>query len=418
MRLSKLFFKTLKEAPKDEVSINAQLLTKAGFIQKLSAGVYSFLPLGYRVLRKIENIIREEIDNIGGQELFMPALQSKEIWEESGRWQTADYLYKLKDRQEKEYALGATHEEVIVSIAKKYINSYRDLPLYLYQIQTKFRDELRPKSGLLRTKEFSMKDLYSFHADENDLRKYYEEAKESYFKIFKRCGFEKVILAEAGGGTFTSEYTHEFQIPTEAGEDTIIFCPKGDFAQNKEIADSKKGDKCPKCGAVLCDAKTIEVGNIFLLGTRFSEPMSLDFIDKGGVKKQVVMGCYGIGPSRVMGALVEVCHDAKGIIWPEAVAPFRVIIIEIEPKTAGNEKIKETAGRVYQDLQSNGVEVLYDDRKDVTAGEKFAEADLMGIPWRIVVSEKTMEQGKIELKNRAKDIADLITEKELIKRLC
>ncbi len=418
MRLSKLFLKTLKEAPKDEVSINAQLLTKAGFIQKLSAGVYSFLPLGYRVLRKIENIIRAEMNAIGGQELFMPALQSKEIWEESGRWQTADYLYKLKDRQEKEYALGATHEEVVVSIAKKYINSYRDLPLYLYQIQTKFRDELRPKSGLLRTKEFSMKDLYSFHADADDLKKYYEEAKESYFKIFKRCGFEKVILTEAGGGTFTSEYTHEFQIPTEAGEDTIIFCPKGDYARNKEIADSKKGDRCSKCGAVLCDAKTIEVGNIFLLGTRFSEPMSLDFIDKGGVKKPVVMGCYGIGPSRVMGALVEVCHDAKGIIWPEAVAPFRVIIIEIEPKTAGNEKIKETAGRVYQDLQSNGVEVLYDDRRDVTAGEKFAEADLMGIPWRIVISEKTMEQGKIELKNRAKDIADLITEKELIKRLC
>ncbi len=417
MRLSQLFLKTLKEAPKDEVSINAQLLTKAGFIQKLSAGVYSFLPLGYRVLRKIENIIREEMNAINGQELLMPALQTKEIWEESGRWQIADYLYKLKDRQEKEYALGATHEEIVVDIAKKYINSYRDLPLYLYQIQTKFRDELRAKSGLLRTKEFSMKDLYSFHADEDDFKKYYEKAKKSYLKIFRRCGFDEVIISEASGGTFTKEYSHEFQVPTPAGEDMVIYCPRGDYGQNKEIAQMKKGDKCQACGAVLEDAKTIEVGNIFPLGIRFSGPMSLNFVDRDGVKKPVVMGCYGIGPSRAMGALVEVYHDDKGIIWPESVAPYRVIIIEIEPKTVGAGKIQETAERIYQDLQAKGVEVLYDDRKDITAGEKFAEADLLGIPWRIVVSEKTIGQGKVELKKRDSDKAELLEEKELIKKL-
>ncbi len=415
MRLSKLFLKTLKETPKDEVSINAQLLTKAGFIQKLSAGVYSFLPLGYRVLRKIEDIIREEINNIGGQELLMPGLHTKEIWEGSGRWQTVDYLYKLKDRQGKEYALGATHEEVIVDIAKKYINSYRDLPLYLYQIQTKFRDELRAKSGLLRTKEFSMKDLYSFHADEDDLRRYYEEAKKAYLKIFARCGFDEVIVSEASGGTFTKEYSHEFQVPTPAGEDLVIYCPRGDYGQNKEVATLKKGGKCPKCGAVLEDAKTIEVGNIFPLGTRFSEPMSLNFIDKEGAKKPAVMGCYGIGPSRVMGALVEVRHDDKGIIWSEAVAPYKVIIIEIEPKIASREKIQETAGRVYQDLQKSGVEILYDDRKDKTAGEKFADADLLGIPWRIVISEKTLAQDKAELKKRSEKEAKLINKEEIAK---
>ncbi len=402
--MSQFFFKSVKEAPKDEISLNAKLLTKAGFVQKLSSGVYSYLPLGLRVLNKIENIIREEMNNIGGQELLMPALQAKEIWEESGRWGTADYLYKLKDRQKKEYALGATHEEVVSSIARKQIASYRDLPLYLYQIQTKFRDELRPKSGLLRTKEFSMKDLYSFHADEEDFKKYYEQVKKAYLKIFKRCGFEKVIVSEAGGGSFTEEYTHEFQIPTEAGEDTIIFCPKGDYAKNREISEYKKGDKCPLCGKDLEEKKTIEVGNIFPLGTRFSKPMAINFIGRDGKKKPVIMGCYGIGPSRVMGAIVEISHDKNGIIWPEETAPFKIHLIEL--KGASGEKI-------YQDLQKRGIEVLYDDR-DISAGEKFADADLIGVPYRIVMSEKTIRADKIELKKRNKGATKLIKEEEII----
>lgn len=343
------------------------------------------------------------MNNIGGQELLMPALQTKEIWEESGRWQTADYLYKLKDRQKKEYALGATHEEIISAIAKKYIASYRDLPLYLYQIQTKFRDELRPKSGLLRTKEFSMKDLYSFHVDEKDFKNYYEKVKKTYLKIFKRCGFEKVIVAEAGGGIFTKEYTHEFQIPTGAGEDTIIFCPKGDYSKNKEISKKKKGEKCPLCGKILEEEKTIEVGNIFPLGTRFSEPMAVNFIDRNGKKKPVIMGCYGIGPSRAMGAVVEIHHDKNGIIWPESVAPFKIHLLEL--KGASAEKI-------YKDLIKNGVEVLYDDR-DISAGEKFSDADLIGIPYRLVMSEKTLKQDAVELKKRNEEKVKLIKIKDL-----
>ncbi len=411
MRMSQFFFKSVKEAPKDEVSLNAQLLTRAGFVQKLSAGVYSYFPLGLRVLNKIENIIREEMNNIGGQELLMPALHPKEIWEESGRWKTADYLYKLKDRQGKEYALGATHEEVISDIARKYVSSYRDLPLSLYQIQTKFRDELRPKSGLLRTKEFLMKDLYSFHADEKDFKKYYEQVKKAYLKIFKRCGFEKVIIAEAGGGTFTNDYTHEFQIPTEAGEDAIVFCSKGDYARNREIADRKKGNKCPKCGAILKYAKTIEVGNIFPLATRFSEPMGVYFIDKNGKKKPVIMGCYGIGPSRVMGAVVEVYHDKNGIVWPDEIAPFKVHLILLENNR--NKKIKDTADKIYQDLQKKGIEVLYDEREKKTAGEKFADADLIGIPLRAVISEKTLKQDAVELKKRDEQKVKLIKIKDL-----
>lgn len=410
MKLSQLFTKTLREAPKDEVSVNARLLARAGFIQKLSSGVYSFLPLGFRVLRKIEAIIREEMNKIGGQEILMPALHPKEIWEETGRWDSADYLYKIKDRQEKEWALGATHEEVVTDIARRYINSYKDLPLAIYQIQTKFRDEMRAKSGLLRGKEFSMKDLYSFHADEEDRKKYYDKVKQSYLNILKRCGFEDVRVAEASGGSFSKEYSHEFQVPTEAGEDLIMFCAKCDFSQNKEICDLRAGAQCPNCGEKLKEEKTIEVGNIFILGKRYSEPMGLTFSDKNGNKKSVIMSCYGLGPSRLMGAIVEVYNDDKGIIWPEEVAPFKVLIVDVAEKN-------DTAEKLYQDLQEAGAEVLYDDRADKSAGEKFADADLLGIPWRIVVSKKTISERKFELKKRREKGTKLIDKKELLKKL-
>jgi prolyl-tRNA synthetase len=412
MRQSQLFTKTLKDEPKDEPSVNARLLTKAGFIQKLGAGIYSYLPLGFLVLKKIENIIRDEMNTIGGEELLMPALHPKEIWEETGRWRTADYLYKLKDRQKKEYALGATHEEVITDIARKYISSYKDLPLYVYQIQTKFRDELRPKSGILRTKEFSMKDLYSFHADEKDFRYYYEKVKSAYLKIFKRCGFDDIIVAEAGGGIFTEERTHEFQIPTKAGEDIIIFCPKCGYAKNKEIAERCAGQKCPLCSAVLKEAKTIEVGNIFPLGARFSAPMSLSFTDKNGKKQGIIMGCYGIGPSRMMGAVVEVHHDKNGIIWPIAVAPFQAHLLKIKNQKS-KVKINEFADKIYNDLQKRGIGVLYDEREDKTAGEKFADADLIGIPYRLVVSEKTLQKDCVEIKKRDDKKIKLIKIKDL-----
>lgn len=410
MKQSLLFAKTLKNVPKDEASTNAQLLIKGGFIHKLGGGIYSYLPLGFRVLKKIENIIREEMNAIGGQELLMPALHPKEIWEETGRWQSADYLYKLKDRQEKEYALGATHEEVITDIARYYISSYKDLPLYLYQIQTKFRDELRPKSGLLRTKEFSMKDLYSFHATEDDRKKYYEIVKKSYLKILKRCGLE-AIVAEASGGTFSKVYSHEFQVPTKGGEDVIYFCPNGDFSQNREIAERKSGEKCPKCGAILKEAKTIEVGNIFTLGTKYSAPMKALFTDKDGSKKPVIMSCYGIGPSRVMGAIAEVYHDKNGIIWPEETAPFKIHLVPLESKNEA--RIEATAEKIYQDLQEKGVEVLYDERKNMTAGEKFADADLIGIPYRLLISEKTIGQDCAEIKKRDEDKIKLIKIQDL-----
>ncbi len=411
---SQLFTKTFKNVPKDETSVNAQLLIKGGFIQKLGAGIYSFLPLGFLVLKKIEKIIREEINAIGGQELLMPALHPKEIWEETGRWQSADYLYKLKDRQEKYFALGATHEEVITGIIRNYVSSYKDLPLAVYQIQVKFRDELRAKSGLLRTKEFIMKDMYSFHADEEDFKKYYQTVKKAYSKIFKRCGFN-TIIAEASGGVFSKEYSHEFQIPTAAGEDLVYFCPKGDFAQNKEIASRKTGENCPSCGSTLEEAKTIEVGNIFTLGTKYSEPMKAFFAGENSSKSPIIMGCYGIGPSRVMGAAVEVYHDDNGITWPEEIAPFKVHLILLEGKQAGK-KIKVAADEVYQDLQAKGIEVLYDEREEKTAGEKFADADLIGIPCRAVISEKTGTD-KIELKKRGEVNAKLISKKDFIKHV-
>lgn len=413
MRQSQLFTKTLKNAPKDEVSVNARLLTRAGFIKKLGAGVYSFLPLGLLVLKKIENIIREEMNAIGGQELLMPALHPKEIWEEAGRWQTADYLYKFADRQGKYFALGATHEEVITDIARKYISSYKDLPLVLYQIQVKFRDELRAKSGLLRTKEFLMKDLYSFHAAEEDRQRYYEIVKKAYLKIFKRCGLE-AIVTEASGGIFSKEYSHEFQVLADSGEDIIYFCPGGDFSQNKELTGPGAGGKCPVCGKVLKEASAIEVGNIFTLGTKYSEPMKAEFLDEKGRKKPVVMSCYGIGPSRVMGAIVEVSHDAKGIIWPKEAAPFDVHLVRLDG--GGSREIKDTADKIYQDLQKKGVEVLYDEREDKSAGEKFNDADLIGIPLRLVISEKTLQKDCIEIKRRDDQKIKLIKIQDLNKR--
>jgi len=418
MRMSQLFTKTLREAPKDEVSVNAQLLIRGGFIKKLSAGVYSFLPLGLIVLRKIENIVREEMNNLGGQEILMPVLHPREIWEEAGRWETADYLYKLKDRQGSEFALGATHEEVITDIARKYINSYRDLPLLVYQIQTKFRDELRAKSGLLRGREFSMKDLYSFHEDEEDRKKYYNTVENSYLKILKKCGFKDIIVAEASGGSFSKEYSHEFQIPTIAGEDLIIFCKSCGFAQNKEICDLRQEGVCPNCEKELKEFKTIEVGNIFALGANYSKPMSLSFLDRSGMTKPVIMGCYGMGPSRLMGAAIEVHHDHRGIIWPEEITPFGVVVIQIESKNeAINEKIKKTAEKVYKKLQEKGVAVLYDERENKGAGEKFMEADLIGIPWRVVVSERTVAENKIEIKNRNEKEGALISESKLLKKI-
>ncbi len=417
MKQSELFTKILREDPKDEKSVNSQLLIRGGFIYKEMAGVYTYLPLGLRVLRKIENIIREEIEGIGGKEILMTVFQPKKLWEETGRWDRGigEVMYKCEEAGEV-LGLGPTHEEMLTDIVRHYVNSYRDLPLYLYQIQTKFRKELRVKSGLLRGREFGMKDLYSFHASAEDLKQYYQKAAQAYFRIFKRCGL-KVVLTEASGGDFTKDYTHEFQVLADGGEDTIVYCPKGDFAQNKEIAKLKNGDACPRCKGLLKEAKSVEVGNIFPLGVKYSEAMKAYFIDKDGQRKPIIMGCYGLGPSRTMGAIVEVNHDEKGIVWPKEVAPFRVHLIRIE----NSPTVEKAAEKLYQDLQKQGIEVLYDDRAERSAGEKFAEADILGIPCRMVISERTLAKKSLEIKKRDGQQTNLIKMSDIktqISKLC
>jgi prolyl-tRNA synthetase len=311
-------------------------------------------------------------------------------------------MYKCQEG-EKEIGLGPTHEEMVTDIIRRYVKSYDDLPVSVFQIQTKFRKELRARSGLLRGREFLMKDLYSFHRSEEDFRKYYQEVARAYFKIFERCGLH-AILTEASGAGFTKEYTHEFQVLSPGGEDTIIYCPREDFSQNKEIAQFKAGDKCPKCKSVLKEAESIEVGNIFPLGTKYSKAMNALFADEKGIKKPIIMGCYGIGVSRVMGAVAEVHHDEQGIIWPKEITPFKIHLIQIE----NTPNVEKTAVKLYKDLLKTKTEVLYDDRKEKSAGEKFADADLIGMPYRLVVSEKTLAKGSVELKKREEKTVKLI----------
>ncbi|MDP3244518.1 MAG: aminoacyl--tRNA ligase-related protein [bacterium] len=421
MLRTQLFAKTLKETSAEEQSVNAKLLLRAGFVDKEMAGVYTFLPLGLRVLRKIEQIIREEIQAIGGQEILMPALQPKETWQTTGRWDDFDALYKVQSHYDQQFALGPTHEEVVVPLVKKFIQSYKDLPAYLFQIQTKFRDEPRAKSGLLRGREFGMKDLYSFHANQEDLDAYYEKVKQAYLKIFARLGLE-VLVTEASGGTF-SKLSHEFQLLNEAGEDTVFYCASlaesrraCGWAQNKEIATVKQGDKCPACGKKIQKGQAVEVGNIFKLNTKYSAPFDLKFKDKDGQDKIVIMGCYGIGSTRLMGSIVEAHHDEQGVIWPATVAPFAVIIIPLAGKDE-SKRVEQTAKKIYQDLQDAGIEVIYDDRMDARAGEKFAEADLLGMPWRVVVSEKTLAKDAVELKRRGEEKIKLVEIKDVVKEV-
>lgn len=406
MRYSQIFGKAVREAPKDEIATNAKLLIRGGFIRKELAGVYNFLPLGFRVLNKISDIVRDEMNKAKGQELLLSALQNKENWKKTGRWNSFDALFKVQSRHEAEYALGPTHEEVLVPLVKQLISSYKDLPLYLYQIQTKFRDEPRAKSGILRGREFLMKDLYSFHPDEKDFESYYDVMRKAYKNVFARCGLD-AIETEASGGVF-SEFSHEYQVVTEAGEDEIIYCPGGDFSQNVEIAKVKEGKKCDLGHGKLIRAKAIEVGNIFPLKTRFSDAFGLTYKGKEGKEKPVVMGCYGIGISRLMGTIVEVHNDEQGIIWPESVAPYQVHLIHLGG-------VHSATPEVYERLQEVEVDVLWDDREDISAGEKFADYDLIGIPVRLVVSSKTVD--KVEWKRRDSEGTEILSIDEVINRL-
>ena len=394
MLQSRLFTKTLKNFPKDEESVNAKYLIRAGYVRKLSSGIFSYLPLGLRVLNKISQVVREEMDAIGAQEILMPALVAKRYWVKSNRWKVP-VVYKVEAGDD-EFGLGWTHEEVIAHIAEEFIRSEKDLPAALYQIQTKFRQEPRARSGLIRLREFVMKDLYSFHKTEADLNKFYDKVASAYLKIFNRLSLP-VKIVEASGGDFTKEYTHEFQVLTEGGEDTVFYCDKCKFAQNREIAKVKSGEKCPNCkGGIVQESKAIEAGNIFKLGKRFS-PKSGDWF----------MASYGLGPSRAMAAIIEIHHDEKGIIWPEEAAPFKAHLLALTPS------IKSKADKIYKDLQKKGIELLYDDRDSASPGEKLVDADILGIPWRLVVSEKT--KNKIEIKKRGSIRERLVSLAEAVK---
>jgi len=409
MLQSKLFAKVKKESPKDAESVSHRYLVRADFIDQLASGVYSFLPLGWRVHKRIEEIIRQEMVLLGGQEVSLPVLTPKKLWLETGRWETIDPpLFKIKDRHGSELALGPTHEEVITDLVRQRVNSYRDLPLYLFQIQNKFRNEMRATGGLLRVREFAMKDLYSFHATKEDAINFYEKIKKAYLRIFKRCGL-KPVCVEADPGTIGGELSHEFMVLSDAGEDKVLICQKCKCAGNIEKFGNVKS--CPKCKSSLKQFSSIESAHAFYLGTKYSQVMSANFTDKDGKIKPLIMGCYGIGLGRLMATVVEVNHDKKGIIWPKEIAPFPAHLIPIE----NSSKVRKAANGLYRDLKKRGIEVLYDDRRDKTAGEKFAEADLIGLPVRLVVSEKTLAKNSVEVKERKSDKVKLVKIKQVVK---
>lgn len=403
MKYSQLFVKTLRQAPKDAETVNHTLLVQAGFVEQLMAGVFSYLPLGLRVLRIVEQIVREEMNAVGGQELLMPMLHPKAIWEQTNGWNAVDVLFKLKSRTDKEYALGQSEEEVVTPLVMRRIQSYQQLPQAVYQIHWKFRDELRAKSGILRGREFFMKDMYSFHENQEDFDRFYQEVKTAYLKIYARLGLTAKVT-EASGGAFSKKISYEFMILTDAGEDDILYCDSCDFCVNVEIAKIAEGDLCPHCGKTkLVKARASEAGNVFDLGQKYTKDFNLSFTGRDGTKQFAIMGCFGIGISRSMGIIVEKYHDDRGIIWPESVAPFDVHLVSLHRDEEG-----ET---VYKELQKQGIRVFYDDR-DVSAGEKFADADLIGIPHRLVISPKTGE--RLEYKKRTEKEATLVSLDEVL----
>jgi len=396
MRQSDLFTVSRREAPRDEESRNARLLIRAGYVHKEMAGVYSFLPLGLRVLGKIIDIVREEMNAIGGQEVALTALQNPEIWKATGRLDDAvvDNWFKTRLKNGGELPLAFTHEEPVTNLMRPFIRSYRDLPRAVYQFQTKFRNETRVKSGIMRGREFLMKDLYSFARSEEELDAFYEKASEAYSRIFERVGIgSSTFRTFASGGVF-SKYSHEYQTVCDAGEDTVYVDEKQGIAVNEEVYTDEVLADLGLSKDSLSKRKAIEVGNIFKLGTKFSEPLGLVFKDENGESKPVVMGCYGIGPSRLMGTITELFADDKGIVWPESVAPFRVHLLSL-----GADGIADDA---YRALTEAGIETLYDDR-DLRAGEKFAESDLLGIPYRVVIGRRAEETGLAEVKRRTED---------------
>lgn len=397
MRQSQLFTKTRKEAPSDETSKNAQFLIRAGYLHKHMSGVYEYMPLGFRVFKKIENIIREEMNRIGGQEILLTTLQDSEIWKRSGRWddKVIDNWFKSKLANGSEVGIANTHEEPLTSLLVEYINSYKDLPVAIYQFQNKFRNELRAKSGIMRVREFVMKDMYSFSRTEDEFRNFYEQCANAYTEIFKRVGLgDFTFRTIAAGGSFTTGFTDEFQTITDSGEDIIYIDESKKIAINKEVLSDENIDKFGLDKKSLKEVKAVEVGNIFPLGTKYSDSFGLQYKDENGDNQKVIMGSYGIGLGRVIGTIVDVFADEKGIIWPESVAPFAIHILEIPSQ---NQEVKKVAENLYKTIGKENA--LYDDR-DLRAGEKFADSDLIGIPYQVVVSDKNIGTGKFEVKDR------------------
>lgn len=404
MRYSKLFSKTLKSAPANAETVNHRLLVQAGYVRQVMAGVYTYTPLGLRVLNKISQIVREEMDAIGGQEVLMPLLHPSAIWKQTGGWDKIDVLFKVKSRTGKDYALAQSNEETVTPLVKEWLHSSKDLPLAVYHINWKFRDELRSKSGILRGREFLMKDLYSWHATQADFDQFYAKAKEAYLRVFGRLGLV-AKATEASGGAFTEKVSYEFEVLTDAGEAPILYCDKCDYCVNvDDIKTYHEGDDCPICGKdKLKAAMAAEVGNVFDLGQKYTKAFDVTVTNEKNEKIYPVMGCYGIGISRTMGVIVEKFHDERGIVWPETVAPFQVHLVALAGKSA---EVAKRAEQVYAELTKVGVEVLYDDRESVAAGAKLADADLIGIPYRLVVSEKTGE--RIEVKKRSEKEAKIL----------
>jgi probable prolyl-tRNA synthetase, mitochondrial len=411
MRLSKNFTRTIKQAPADEVARNAQLLIRAGYVHKTMAGVYSYLPLGLKVVENIKQIVREEMNKIDSQELVMSTLQSKELWQETGRWsdELVDVWFKSHLQDGTEVGFGWTHEEPIVDLLRNYLKSYKDLPISVYQFQNKLRNELRAKSGIMRGREFVMKDMYSVHASKEDLDNYYNAAIEAYKRCYDRFGIgDETYVTFASGGAFT-KFSHEFQTICDAGEDYIYLHRGKNIAVNEEVLD----EAVKELGidrSELERVKTAEVGNIFNFGTQKSEEMRLVFTDAEGVEQYAYMGSYGIGITRVMGVIVEKFADDKGLVWPENIAPAKVYLVQIGSQS------RATADELYQKLQSAGIETIYDDR-DERPGVKFADAELLGIPYRVTVSDRLLDDGKWEVSTRQTGEQRLLTADELLATL-
>lgn len=415
MKQSQLFTKTRKEAPADEVSKNAELLIRGGFIHKEMAGVYTYLPLGLRVIKKIEEIIRDEMNKMGGIEMKTSILQDKEVWEKTNRWDDneVDIWFKTKLKNGGEIGLSWSNEENFANILKQYVSSYKDLPLYLFDFKDILRNETRSKSGILRGREFYWKALYSFSRNETEHNDFYERMKVAYQNIFKRAGIgHMTYLTFASGGAF-SKYSHEFQTLTSAGEDTIYVSEDKAIAVNKEVMEEEVLTSLGLEKDKLVEHRAIEVGNIFTLGTGKSEALGLSYVDKNGERSPVFMGSYGIGLGRLMGTVVEVLSDDKGIVWPEAIAPFTIHLLAL----GDDEAVMKEADKVYESLSQAGVEVLFDDRVGMSAGEKFSDADLLGMPYRAVVSPRSIKEGGIELKKRTEEKGKIVSLEELLKLL-